>query len=239
MAMSDRDRPQLRDSEGRFGYWPLGGLLLAVLVFLAAITIAFVSLAGYAYERVGLSNGWFIAILIGSLVGSRINIPVWRFPDRVRVEPVDVIAFGVRYRVPAIRHSGAAILAVNVGGAIIPTAVSMYLIVHNHIWQHSLIAIAGVAVAVWIVARPISGVGIVTPFLVPPAAAALAAIIIGGPAQAALAYICGTVGTLVGADLMNLPRIRNLGAPVASIGGAGTFDGIFLTGVLAVVFASL
>ena len=30
-----------------------------------------------------------------------------------------------------------------------------------------------------------------------------------------------------------------LGAPVASIGGAGTFDGIFLTGILAVLLAGL
>ena len=31
--------------------------------------------------------------------------------------------------------------------------------------------------------------------------------------------------------------IKKLGAPVASIGGAGTFDGIFFTGVLAVLLA--
>jgi uncharacterized membrane protein len=32
--------------------------------------------------------------------------------------------------------------------------------------------------------------------------------------------------------------VQGLGAPVASIGGAGTFDGIFLTGVLAVLLTS-
>ena len=41
----------------------------------------------------------------------------------------------------------------------------------------------------------------------------------------------------IGADLMNLDKIKKLGAPVASIGGAGTFDGIFSTGVLAVLLA--
>jgi uncharacterized membrane protein len=54
---------------------------------------------------------------------------------------------------------------------------------------------------------------------------------------AAVAFVCGTMGTLLGADLFNLRRIRDMGAPVASIGGAGTFDGIFLTGVLAVLLA--
>jgi len=32
--------------------------------------------------------------------------------------------------------------------------------------------------------------------------------------------------------------VHGLGAPVASISGAGTFDGIFLTGILAVLLAS-
>jgi uncharacterized membrane protein len=44
---------------------------------------------------------------------------------------------------------------------------------------------------------------------------------------------------LIGADLFNLRKIGNLGAPVASIGGAGTFDGIFLNGILAVLLAAL
>jgi uncharacterized membrane protein len=44
--------------------------------------------------------------------------------------------------------------------------------------------------------------------------------------------------TLIGADLLNLDAVRGLGAPVASIGGAGTFDGIFLTGIMAVLLAS-
>ena len=56
---------------------------------------------------------------------------------------------------------------------------------------------------------------------------------------APLAYIGGSLGVLIGADLLNLSLLRGLGAPVASIGGAGTFDGIFLTGVIAVLLASL
>ena len=40
------------------------------------------------------------------------------------------------------------------------------------------------------------------------------------------------------ADLLNLKKISKLGAPIASIGGAGTFDGIFLTGIFAVVLAA-
>jgi uncharacterized membrane protein len=56
---------------------------------------------------------------------------------------------------------------------------------------------------------------------------------------APLAYIGGSLGTLIGADLLNLGNLQGLGAPVASIGGAGTFDGIFVTGILAVLIASI
>ena len=50
-----------------------------------------------------------------------------------------------------------------------------------------------------------------------------------------IAYAAGTLGTLMGADVLNLGKIRDLGAPVASIGGAGTFDGVFLSGLIAVL----
>ena len=52
-----------------------------------------------------------------------------------------------------------------------------------------------------------------------------------------LAYVSGSLGTLIGADLLNLDKLHGLGAPIASIGGAGTFDGIFVTGILAVLLA--
>jgi len=54
--------------------------------------------------------------------------------------------------------------------------------------------------------------------------AALVAAVLHPVAVAGLAYAGGTLGTLLGADLVNLPKARRLGAPVVSIGGAGTFD---------------
>ena len=221
-----------------YGHWPSGGSYFLALVLLGLGVFIFVNLVGYAYERVGISPGWFTGILIGSLVGSRINIPVWKFKEPARVEAQKVTVFGTTYNIP-VRSSQDSILAVNVGGAIIPTAVSIYLIVHDHVWEHSLIAVACVSVVVFLIARPVQGVGIVMPPLVAPAVAAITAVIIGKPHLAAVAYVCGTLGTLIGADLMNLWRIKKMAAPEASIGGAGTFDGVFLSGLGAVVLASL
>ncbi|HEV2549021.1 MAG TPA: AI-2E family transporter [Stellaceae bacterium] len=91
-------------------------------------------------------------------------------------------------------------------------------------------------------AHPVSGLGVAIPVFVPPLATAAVALLlsIGGrdaPIAAPLAYISGSLGTLIGS--LNLGNVQGLGAPVASIGGAGTFDGIFLTGILAVLRVSI
>jgi uncharacterized membrane protein len=221
------------------GYWPLAAPFLIGLFVLALLAVAFVEVGviSYAYQQIGIPQGWLYTVLLGSVIGSHVNIPVARFPDHTEMHDTDVSYFGVRHRVPIVVPTGETTLAVNVGGALIPGAVAVYLVVHNHLWLRALIAVVVVAIVVWLVARPVRGIGIVTPPLVPPVAAAGVATIVGGHAVAALAYVCGTLGTLVGADLLNLRRIRDLGAPLASIGGAGTFDGIFLTGILAVLLA--
>jgi uncharacterized membrane protein len=92
---------------------------------------------------------------------------------------------------------------------------------------------------VHMVARPVPGLGIAVPALLPGIFAALVAVTLHPVAVAGLAYAGGPLGTLLGADLVNLPKVRRLGAPVVSIGGAGTFDGVFITGILAVLLAGL
>ena len=44
---------------------------------------------------------------------------------------------------------------------------------------------------------------------------------------------------LIGADLMTWRRLPELGAPVVSLGGAGTFDGIYITGLVSVLLVLL
>jgi len=82
-------------------------------------------------------------------------------------------------------------------------------------------------------------VGIALPAFIPPVFAALVSIIIVPQYAPVVAYVSGTMGTLIGADIFNIKKLGDLGAPIASIGGAGTFDGIFLNGVLAVILASI
>ena len=107
--------------------------------------------------------------------------------------------------------------------------------------KYAIAAIAVVVIAAVIhsMATPVQGVGIAVPVFAPVVVTAILAFLLSREYAAPLAYIGGSMGTLVGADLMNLDKIGGLGAPVASIGGAGTFDGIFLTGILAVLLAGL
>jgi uncharacterized membrane protein len=100
------------------------------------------------------------------------------------------------------------------------------------------VLVALVTLVVNRLARPVPGLGIGVPGLVPPLVAALGAYLFC-PAElrAPCAYIASTMGILIGADLLNLGKISHLGAPVASIGGAGTFDAIFLSGIIAVLLS--
>jgi uncharacterized membrane protein len=232
------------DEHRRRGSWlyaPLGMGFFVALTIAGLLIIGLVALdaLSYVHHRIGISIGWMAIILAAALLGSTINIPVARLPAEVRQESATVTWFGVTYRVPLAIRTRSTTIAVNVGGAIVPTAVAIYLICHDRLPLNVLYATLIVAALVFAVARPVAGVGIVTPPLVPPLVAALAAFWLGGHFVAAVAYVAGTFGTLVGADLLNMPRVRSLQAPMVSIGGAGTFDGVFLTGLVAVLLASL
>jgi len=145
--------------------------------------------------------------------------------------------FGMRYLMPVEVDWPGTIVAVNLGGAVIPVLLSLYLLVRRWLWAPGAIVTAIMAVICHLLARPVPGVGITIPIFVPPAAAALTAVLVRRREAAPLAYIGGSMGTLIGADLLNLDKAQGLAAPVISIGGAGTFDGIFVTGILAVVIA--
>ncbi|NLI81846.1 MAG: DUF1614 domain-containing protein [Deltaproteobacteria bacterium] len=192
----------------------------------------------YAFSKLGIAPEYLFSLLFLCIAGSMVNIPVRRI--RLENEPQDwevVSFFGVRFRPPRWSPRKEMILAVNVGGAVIPTCLSLYLLSQAENPVRILLALGVVSFVVYRVARPIPGVGFATPMFIPPIVAALAALILNYHWAAPTAYVAGTLGTLIGADLLHLDKLKLLRAPVASIGGAGTFDGIFLTGILAVLLA--
>ena len=189
-------------------------LLLLPLVLLGLlILLVEARVLTYAYRKVGVHPRYAFAVMLLSLLGSQVNIPLYSI-DR-----------------------GATVVALNVGGALIPILVSLYLLVHTGMYRRMLIGVSVVAAVVHSLAQIVPGVGIAVPMIVPPLVAAGVALPLAFRRAPPLAYVSGSMGTLIGADLMNLGKISRLGAPVVSIGGAGTFDGVFLTGILAGLLA--
>jgi uncharacterized membrane protein len=227
--------------DSQIHYLPLTPGLFAVLVLLFGVLIILIQLRilRYAYMRLGVGPGAALLLLFGSLVGSYFNIPITVLPGKTVQTGEIVDFFGMRYVVPLVTSYPGTVLAVNVGGAVIPTLMSIYLVLRYQLWLRAAIAIIVIALIIHSMATPVRGVGIAVPVFVPVVATAILAFILSREYAAPLAYIGGSMGTLIGADLMNLGRIGGLGAPVASIGGAGTFDGIFLTGILAVLLAGI
>ena len=222
-------------------YLPLTPGLFSLLVFLLAALIILIQLRvlRYAYMRLGVGPGVAMLLLLGSLIGSYFNIPVTVLPGAPVRSGQIVDFFGMRYIVPVVAQWPGTVIAVNIGGAVIPTLMSAYLVLRYQLWLKATIATAAIAFIMHTMATPVPGIGIAVPVFAPVVTTAILAFILSREYAAPLAYIGGSMGTLIGADLLNLDKISGLGAPVASIGGAGTFDGIFLTGILAVLLAGI
>jgi uncharacterized membrane protein len=222
-------------------YLPLTPGFFSILVLLAIGLVILIQLRilRYAYMKLGVGPGVALLLLFGSLIGSYFNIPITVLTGPPVRSGQVVDFFGMQYVVPVVEQWPGTVLAVNVGGAVIPTIMSTYLVLRYQLWLKATIAVVVIAFIIHSMATPVHGIGIAVPVFAPVVATAILAFILSREYAAPLAYIGGSMGTLIGADLLNLDKIEGLGAPVASIGGAGTFDGIFLTGILAVLLAGI
>jgi len=217
---------------------PFAPLPLLLFVGLVVLLVSFVQVGALtlAFDKLGLSEEFGFLLLFASLFGSAINLPL--FAVSAEAPPTDAVpvALSGMLRHTAREFRGHTLIAINVGGGLIPVLFSFYLIGRGGPPLPVVAAAIGiVALVSRLVSRPLPGVGIGMPAFVAPIAAALTALLLGPEHSAALAYISGTLGVLIGADLLRLSDIRRMGTPVAAIGGAGTFDGIFITGIVAVL----
>jgi len=226
---------------GDLHYLPLSPTFFSILAGLFVLLLVLVQLGilRYAYMRLGISSGGALLLLFGSLIGSFFNIPLVELPAEQMMSGRVVDFYGMEYVIPDVVRSPSTIIAMNVGGALIPTLMSVYLLIRHDLWLRGAVATLVVAAVCYALSQPIRGLGIAEPVFVPALTCGVVAIVLSREYAAPLAYIGGSLGTLIGADLLNLGSVRGLGAPVASIGGAGTFDGVFLIGIVAVLIASI
>src|SRR5215813_273275 len=143
-------------------YLPLTPGLFSILVLLFAGLIILIQLRilRYAYMRLGLGPGMALLLLLGSLIGSYFNIPITILPGQTVTNGEIVDFYGMRYVVPLVTQWPGTVLAVNVGGAVIPTIMSAYLVLRYHLWLKAAIAIVVIAAVIHAMATPVQGVGI-------------------------------------------------------------------------------
>jgi uncharacterized membrane protein len=223
----------------RFG--PIALLAFGALLFLLPVLFGELMLA--SLEKLHLSPAAALALVASILLGGMINVPVKRLAstEEHRVHPL--AAYGLQNVLPQLwRTRRQSIVAVNVGGCLIPLLIVAYLVSVLARTDGAALTVAAIATAVntWVcyrVARPVAKVGIVMPALVSPLVAALLAMVLAPANSAPVAFIAGVLGPLIGADLFHLKEFERSGAAIVSIGGAGTFDGIVLSGILAAYLA--
>ncbi len=236
-------------------------IILLVLAAPLIIIYLFFRLTAEAFFQVGFSHWHALLMVFGSFVGSSINIPltnglITSYPP-IFLEAASLLSPIVDLSFPTTFHPVA--LTANLGGCVIPIIVSLTILFRCQVsTRRAILGTLIVAVITYRMAMPVANEGILLPVYVPPTLAAVCGLTLARRLQAApaLAYISGSMGTLLGADVFNLltpgvlaqlappmvgPGSANLsGKPLLlSIGGAGVFDGIFLTGIMAVLLAAI
>jgi uncharacterized membrane protein len=161
-------------------YLPLAPGFFAILVgfFFIVLIVLVLRSVRYAYESVGISSNAAIFLLLATLIGSFFNIPIMELPPEHVMSDQVVDFFGVRYAVPVVSDWDGTVIAVNVGGAVIPTLVSIYLLMKRQLWVKGLVATAIVALVIHWMAYPVSGLGIAVPVFVPVVVTAIVAMLL-------------------------------------------------------------
>jgi uncharacterized membrane protein len=209
-------------------------LLIAALALL--VTAIQIGVLTVAFEKLDLSADSAYLLFITILAGSLVNLPLFS----MKSEPpnLEEIPPQLRELYRAMPYTGKTIIMANVGGCVVPAAFCLYLLAHHplNIFYVAL-AVTAVTVLSFKTSRRVPGIGMGMPILLAPLLAALVSVALDPDNAPSMAFISGTLGVLIGADLMHLKDIRKMGTPFASIGGAGSFDGIFVSGIVAVLLA--
>jgi len=216
---------------------------LPVFLFLVAIpffVVIFVFTSSKVFQILfGISYTEAITIFSLIVIGSFVNIPIYEKEGKEVIERYYFLWF-----VYSVRKRKKITIAINLGGCIIPLVLALKLLAEIPILDF-LIAFTVSTLVIYHFAKPIPNVGIVVPMFIPPTISAIssffALLAFNHPIfiLPKLSFAVGVLSALFGADILHLNEIEKIGSGVVSIGGAGTFDGIFLTGVFAVIFSFL
>ncbi|MGI6226058.1 MAG: DUF1614 domain-containing protein [Peptococcales bacterium] len=192
---------------------------LGVIILLAISILIYFGLAQRVLDRMRLSDKSAFLVIAALIVGSFIDIPLYR---------------------------GNINISINVGGGIVPLALSGYLLSKAGTSKEKIRALVGALITgiiIYLIGSVLMRGGhnefntILDPIYIYPLVAGLTAYIIGRSRRAA--FIAATIGVLL-LDIFHTFYLLSKGIPgTVHVGGAGAFDSIVLAGIIAVLLAEL
>ena len=218
---------------------PTGCLSLLMFGLVLALPFLLPNAVLTALTKLGLSPLSALGVALGIFVGGAVNVPVARIEQAERVEYQPTRLLGLhRLLGRPVRRRAYTVIAVNVGGCLVPTALAGYQIGRIALQAPSTLFALGPALVLnvglcYSFATPVPQQGIAMQPLIPAGAAALSGLVLAPAWAPPVAFAAGVLGPLIGADLLHLGDIADIGTGMASIGGAGTFDGVVLSGLVA------
>jgi uncharacterized membrane protein len=222
-------------------------LLILIGVVILIVPLLFLGIAGAAFTRLGFQWIAAVAFILLMILGSFINIPLWKIRhDTIRLAPYGGVAFDNLSAPPADSGVWETVVSLNLGGAVIPLALSCYLLYRTYpVVGPALPVLVGTAILVvavvsYFTTRPIKGYGLRSPFFMPGLAGLLAGLLLSGGAglsAGVITFVSGTAGTLLGANVAHFRDFRNIEVSAISIGGSGTFAAVFISCILATLIA--
>ena len=153
-------------------------VILAALLLLFLAPLLFAQLMAGGLAKLGLDPGTAALLVMGIIVGGFINIPLSRVEHEGGVDVHPLAAFGLSRAFPRMRRVRRdTVIAVNVGGCIIPVIVAAYELAKlsalgGQTLTSTLVATGLNCAVCYYIARPIPGLGIAMPGLVSPLVAA-------------------------------------------------------------------
>ncbi len=240
-------------------YFQFSGGIFAALLILVGLFFLFiflpVSIVTEAFSKLGLTSAQGVLMLIAILIGRVVNFPVFTSERLVIVQKPQTFGYTmdesgrhIQMEQDSANELKKQVFALNLGGFILPLLLSLTFIIRLHVNNQADGVYGWIAFAMVMVAGGCYAMTKADPFtglrvpLVMPALMTFISVFffVPEPFRPVAAYVAGTMGTIIGGNLAPLltPRIRNaVGTPMVSIGGAGTFGGVFVAGILAVLLA--
>jgi uncharacterized membrane protein len=217
---------------------PINSMMLFFIIALFFVAMLQIHIFEIAFVKLGLTPEFASYLLLGTLLGSGINLPLYSLHTKTTGHLVMSPDRKPVWEIFQPAREGKIVVAINVGGCLIPVALCLYFISLQLLDPIKIAAgILAITALSYKFSRLIPGLGVGMPVFLAPFASSLVALALDPEHAAHLAYISGVFGVLIGADILRLKTIAELGTPVASIGGAGTFDGIFMTGIIAALLS--